>query len=193
MPLTEFQQLKLCKMFEVFDLNGDGKLKEEDFVRRSRAFARERGWTEESPEYREQMDFSLADWRNLQQAADTDDDGCVTRDEFLGYAALMLADPEALEQYAYHDAALIFKAMDADGDGRITIDEYRRYLRIYEVDDSAAHYFFEWMDTDRDGCITRDEIMRALSEFLLSEDLEAPGNFLFGPLDQRIDRARPQA
>ncbi len=190
MPLTDFQRIKLGKMFDVFDINHDGRLEEEDYTRRAHSFARERGWTEDSPEYQEHLDFTLADWRNLQQSADADSDGQVTRDEFLDFADQMLSDPFALEEYAYHDAELVFKAMDADGDGKITAEEYKMYLRVYDLNDAYAHYFFERMDADGDGFITREELIQALQEFLFSENFEAPGNFLFGPLDLRLDRAR---
>lgn len=190
MAMTDFQRMKVGKMFDVFDLDGDGMLQEADYTRRARSFAQERGWTEESPEYREQLDFTLSDWRTMQQAADGDGDGRVTRDEFVGFADRMLGDPAARERYADEDAALVFKAMDTDGDGRITAEEYQIYLRVYDLEPANADYFFERMDQDGDGFITRDEFLQAMKEFLFSEEFEAPGNFLFGPLDQRLDRVR---
>jgi Ca2+-binding EF-hand superfamily protein len=188
MSLSDFQQMKMGRMFDIYDLNADGRIEESDFTRRAHSFARERGWDEESPRFREQLDFTLADWQNLQQAADSDGDGSVTRDEFLDFAQVMLNDSEALEQYAYMDADLIFRAMDSDGDGRITADEYGMYLRAYRIDDSMGADFFDQIDRDRDGFVTRDEILGALKDFLFSDDTSAPGNYLFGPLDMRIGR-----
>lgn len=187
MPLTDFQRTKLARMFDVYDTNGDGRVEQQDFTRRAHQFAQQRGWTEESPDFREQLDFTLADWYNLQQA-DEDGDGAVTREEFLSFADLMLADPDALEQYAYKDADLIFRAMDADNDGRITANEYEQYLRVYDLEGENAHYFFRMIDNDSDGFVTRDEITRALKEFLFSDDASAPGNFLYGRLDERLIR-----
>src|SRR5688572_1427512 len=118
MSLSDFQQMKMGRMFDVYDLNADGRIEEDDFTRRAHSFAKERGWDEESPGFREQIEFTRADWHNLQQAADSDGDGSVTRDEFLAFAQHMLSDSAALEQYAYQDADLIFRAMDSDADGR---------------------------------------------------------------------------
>ena len=188
MPLTDFQRQKLTRMFDVYDIDGDGRLQEQDFTRRAHLFAQQRGWDDESADFREQLDFTLADWQNLQQNTDADGDGAVTREEFLGFADQMLADPDALEQYAYQDADLIFRAMDSDKDGRITAEEYEMYLRVYRIDGKNAHDFFRRIDTDGDGFVSRDEITRALKEFLFSDDRNAPGNFLYGRLDERLKR-----
>jgi Ca2+-binding EF-hand superfamily protein len=186
--MSDFQRIKLARMFDVLDLNGDGYLEEEDFTRRAHQFAEERGWSWDSRDYREQLDFTRGDWHHLQQSTDADRDGRVTRDEFLGFADAMLADPDALEQYAYADADLIFRAMDSDDDGRITADEYRMYLRVYHIDGAHARPLFERLDTDGDGFVTRDEILLALKDYLFSDDYEAPGNFLFGPISERLER-----
>ena len=188
MPMSDFQRMKIARLFDVFDLNGDGYLEEEDFTRRAHQFAEERGWSFDSHDYREQLEFTREDWNNLREATDSDRDGRVTRDEFLVFAAGMLEDPAALDQYAYADADLIFRAMDADGDGKITADEYRMYLRVYHIDGAHARPLFERLDTDGDGFVTRDEILQALKEYLFSEDFEAPGNFLYGPISERLDR-----
>ena len=188
MPMSDFQRMKLARMFDVYDLNGDGFLEEEDFTRRAHQFAEERGWSNDSHDYREQLEFTRADWQNLREATDADRDGRVTRDEWLSFAEYMLADPDALDQYAYGDADMIFRAMDSDHDGKITADEYRMYLRVYHIDGVHARPLFERLDTDGDGFVTRDEILQALREYLFSDDFEAPGNFLYGPISERLDR-----
>ena len=36
--------------------------------------------------------------------------------------------------------------------------------------------------------VSRDEIRNALKQFLFSDDADAPGNFLYGKLDERLMR-----
>lgn len=183
MPLTPFQKQKIRRLFSVLDVNRDGRVDRSDFVHRVEALARLRGWTEDAPEYERNLHFVLQEWEGVRESSDLDESGAVTPEEFLRYAEIYLDDPDAVRAYAQGDVQLLFDAMDADGDDSITIDEYRAYLEACGVDASAADVFFEHADRDRDGAITRREMANAVEEFLTSEDPEAAGNFMFGPLE----------
>lgn len=183
MPLTPLRRRKLARMFAVLDLDGDGFVARTDYLRRVDAFARLRGWMEDTPEYQRNRNASLEEWQGLCHGADVDEDGRVSRDEFLRYADAYLADRDAVRAYARGDVQLLFDAMDTDGDGVITVDEYRGYLEVCGVETEAADTFFGHADLDRDGRITRAEMSHAMEEFLVSEDPRAGGNFLFGDLE----------
>lgn len=184
LPLTPFQRRKFARMFAVLDVDGDGLVRAADYTRRVEALARLRGWDEDAPEYRRSRRFALEEWQNLSETADVDLDGQVSRAEFLRFAEIFFDDREAVRAYARGDVQLMFDAMDADGDGRINVDEYRAYLQACGVDASAADTFFAHADLDEDGRITRAEMAHAVEEYLVSENPQAGGNFLFGPLDQ---------
>lgn len=181
MPLTPFQRTKLARMFDVLDVNGDGHIGVADYMRRVEALAHLRGWSDESSEYSRNMRFALEEWQSLSESADVNDDGEVSRAEFLRYGDTFLDDRDAVRAYARGDVQLLFDAMDTDGDGKITRDEYRAYLEVCRVDASAADVFFAHADLNEDGRITRAEMAHAVEEFLLSEDPDSGGNFLFGP------------
>ena len=184
MPLTPFQQRKLGRMFSVLDVNGDGRIERADFVRRVEAFARLRGWAEGSPQHERNFGFAQEEWENLAGSADVDEDGGVTREEFLRWADVFLSDRDGVAAYARGDVQLLFDAMDGDGDGKITVDEYRTYLEVCGADASGADAFFAHADLNEDGRITRAEMTHAMEEFLLSQNPEAGGNFLFGPVGE---------
>lgn len=183
MALTAFQKQKLSRLFEVLDVDRDGSVGQADYVRRVEAFARMRRWAPGSAEYVRNLQFALAEWQNLREDADVDDDRQITREEFLRYCEVFLDDRDAVRAYARGDVQLLFDAMDLDGDGRITVDEYRDYLTVCGVDPAAADPFFDHADLDRDGRITRQEMAHAFEEFLLSENPASGSNLLFGPLD----------
>jgi len=182
MPLTPFQKHKIRRLFTVLDVNRDGRVDRNDFIRRVQALARLSGWTEGSPEYERNLDYVLQEWESIRDSADLDDSGAVTAEEYLRYAEIFLDDRDAVRAYARGDVQLLFDAMDRDGDGAITLDEYRAYLVACGVDASAADVFFAHADLDEDGHITRSEMSHAVEEFLISEDRNAAGNFMFGPL-----------
>lgn len=183
MPLTPFRKRKLDKLFSVLDLNRDGFVEQSDFVRRVEALARLRGWETSSPAYLQNLRFALEEWQNLCESADVNRDARITREEFLRFGEVFLADRQAVRAFARGDAQLLFDAMDTDEDGAVTVDEYRTYLEVCGLDASAADTFFAHADLNQDGRITRAEMAHAVEEFLVSEDPAAGGNYLFGPLD----------
>lgn len=182
MPLSAFQKQKLGRMFDVLDADGDGFVERSDYTGRVDAFARLQGWTEDAPEWARNRRFAVQSWEALAESADQDEDGRVSRAEFMRWADIFLDDRDAVRAYARGDVQLLFDAMDVDGDGRITEDEYRRYLEVCGVDTSAAAAFFAYADLDENGRVGRDEMSHAFEEFLLSENPRAAGNLLFGPL-----------
>ncbi len=182
MPLTTFQRRKLATMFAALDLDRDGVLELHDYTRRVGAVAKLKGWMPDSPLYARNFAFALAQWGNLAEYADSNVDSRVTLAEFLRYGEQYLSDPAAAHDYAKGDIQLIFDAMDADGDGRLTVAEYRAYLRACGADDAIAQAFFAHVDLDEDGRITREELARAVEDFLLSQNPDAAGNYLFGPI-----------
>ncbi len=182
MALSAFQRRKLGRMFDVLDADGDGFVERSDYTGRVDACARLAGWADDAPEPGRNRRFALQSWEALAESADQDEDGRVSREEFMHWAEIFLDDRDAVRAYARGDVQLLFDAIDADGDGRITAEEYRRYLEACGVDTSAAAAFFAYADLDENGRIGRDEMSHAFEEFLLSENPRAAGNFLFGPL-----------
>ena len=70
---------------------------------------------------------------------------------------------------------------DRDGDGKLSADEYVKLEWCYGVTEEAAREAFRHLDRDGDGYLTLEEGMKAIEEFYLSDDPDAPGNWLFGP------------
>lgn len=183
MPLTPFQKRKIDRMFAALDLDGDGFIERSDYTDRVERVSRARRWRRDSPEYERNRHAALEHWDGLCEIADVDADGKVSRDEFQRYAEIFLDDRDAIRSYAHGDAQLLFDAMDTDSDDRVSAAEYRDYLAACGIDTAMADDFFDYADLDRDGFITRAELAHAVQEFLLSENPEAAGNYLFGALD----------
>jgi juvenile hormone diol kinase len=181
--LTAFQKRKLARLFDAMDVNGDGQVGRTDFVHRVNALARLRGWHATSASFERNLRTALNEWQNLRETADVDDDTRVSCEEFLRYADVFLGDREAIRAYARGDVQLLFDAMDADGDGRITNDEYRTYLETCGLNGAGADSFFAHADLDEDGRVSRSEMTHAMEEYLSSDNPDAGGNYLFGPLD----------
>lgn len=184
MPLSPLLTRKLRRMFSVFDLDRDGRIAAPDYLRRLDTLSKLRGWGPETSAYVRHLGRTREEWLNMIETADTDDDRQVSLDEFLRFGEVFLSDPEAVRAYARGDVQLLFDAMDTDGDDAVSLDEYRTYLQVCGGDASAAAFFFSHADRDRDGRMTRAEMSEAMEQFLLSDDPDAPGNYLFGPLEE---------
>ncbi len=147
MPLTPFQKHKIRRLFAVLDVNRDGRVDRNDYIRRVQALARLSGWTEGSPEYERNLHSVLQEWESVRDSADLDDSGAVTVDEYLRYADIFLDDRDAVRAYARGDVQLLFDAMDTDGDGAITAAEH----------EAGSKKMFEKMDKDHDGKLSYSE------------------------------------
>ncbi|GGT24956.1 MULTISPECIES: EF-hand domain-containing protein [Streptomyces] len=85
---------------------------------------------------------------------------------------------------AVHEAAAAWLALcDADGNGRIVLDEY---LRMGEALGGIAREDMEdafgRLDRSGDGGLDPVDVHAAVIEFFTSDDPEAAGNWLYGPL-----------
>jgi len=57
-------------------------------------------------------------------------------------------------------------------------------FRALNVDERASREAFSRIDTDHDGKIDEAQYIDAWRDFYVSDDLSAPGNWLFGDLSR---------
>ncbi len=176
--LTAFQQRKLARLFDLYDVDKDGFIEAADYARVGEGFATGTGCAAGSADYERLRAAYLGFWEQLRQAADTDHDGKVTRAEFVASYEALLGMREAIAGVSQ----AILQMTDRDGDGRITASEFGANLQAYGLDASAAAEAFGHLDRDGDGFIDTEELLRNVEEFFYGEDPNAPGNWLVGPL-----------
>lgn len=182
------QQRKLSHLFNMMDANGDGFLEESDFTTYVRRYSELNGIAIGSAINLQHEADTLAWWQGLRQAADQSRDERVSREEWLGFwsavddavAALADQEPNAALEQIKQSGLVAARLADADGDGKITAEEYSRELRAYGQTVDVNTYFSR-LDLDGDGHLTYDEISQLVKDFILSNDPEAPGNYLYGP------------
>jgi len=176
--LTQFQQRKLGKMFDLYDVNKDGYIEAADYARVGEGFALGTGCAPGSADFERLRATYLGFWEHLRQAADSDQDGRVTRDEFVASYDALLAMRETIASVSQG----ILQMTDHDGDGKISQAEFAANMRAYGVEAPAAAEAFGHLDRDGDGFIDNTELLQNVEEFFFGEDENAPGNWLVGPL-----------
>jgi Ca2+-binding EF-hand superfamily protein len=181
--LTDFQKQKMRKLFDFWDHNNSGQLEKVDYQDIAQRVATERGWDRNSPDYASTYNAVMTNWAQLEHYADANDDDVITIEEWMAYCTSLVNDVSAFRVNAMELMTALLNAVDRDSDGLITLADYQLWFRIYNADASQAEAAFQRMDTDGNGSLSIDEIISALHDFYFSNAPSAPGNFLFGELD----------
>lgn len=187
--LGKLQQKKIERLFKAIDRDKNGLIEGDDFSALASKLALTRKIGMHSTLYQEMHATQMSWWENLHRAAKKDATGQVTLVEWMAFWSAWLtkvADEAGTGQQpaleAMKNSALVtFDMIDADHDGRITPSEYVSWSHSFALSfDARAN--FRRLDLNQDGVLTRNEVVSLLKEFFLTNDPEAPGNHLYGPL-----------
>lgn len=176
---SNFWNRKMRTHFARVDTNHDGVVTAEDFDRMADSFIEAGGLDNEgAASLRSHLKTIWTDYWN---AADADQDGQVTPEEFVAAMTHVVDTPELSDQVG-GPLPYFFKAIDVNGDGLISVTEYENFFRCIGIDASDAGTSFAALDTDGDGVLSSQEFVSAGTEFFLSEDESAPTQTYWGPL-----------
>ena len=92
----------------------------------------------------------------------------------------MISDEELLYKYVINTAVTVLNSLDSTGNNKINLDEYKVLAAALNISESDAETAFEKLDKSGDGSLDIDELKENIKEFYLTEDENAPGNWLFG-------------
>jgi Ca2+-binding EF-hand superfamily protein len=183
--LTDLQKKKLPNLFAVHDLDRDGVLRRGDFEQYATRVASVRGWEPGSPQHEELTTRFMTFWDGFESFADASGDLRITLEEWLLYWDQILSTPGMYDQVAKPIGDFIFNLFDRDGDGRVTQEEYAFIYQFGGLDPAQAAAAFARLDLDGDGFLSVSEIMTLLGQFFRSNDPRDPGNWLFGPFEEK--------
>lgn len=181
--LTDLQTSKLTRYFRLYDVDDDGRIALPDFERVVENVRVLHGAGENSPVHRGLRQGYLSRWLALATSADVDQDGGVDLTEWLAYWDRVLGDEDRYQTEIASVTGLLFEIFDTDGDGVLGADEFVNFYAVYGLKSALARQVFLDLDIDGDGHVTRRELEDMANEFYRSDDPDAPGNRLFGPVD----------
>ena len=178
--LTELQTRKLTRLFGLYDVKGKGVIEREDYELVAHNTAIALSHQPGSQEYALLHTEYMASWDNLQQLADSDNDNQLTLTEFLnGYESLM-ADKERFAGVIMGLVKTTLRLQDTNNDGKVSAEEHRAYMNAFNVAPAEIAETFRRLDRDGDGFLTTEEMVLNTEEFFLSDNPQAPGNWLVG-------------
>jgi Ca2+-binding EF-hand superfamily protein len=181
---SEFQKRKLALAFRYQDLNHDGFLERSDYEEYARRICEAQGFAPGSPEHERVYALTCREDRWTQngvQIVDQDGDNRISFEEILEWCATVVSDENLFSRFVTGYVHSMMALWDRDQDGKLDVDEYAKLLVCHGVTDEAAREAFGHLDRDGDGYFTVHEGVEAIKDFYLSNDLDAPGNWLLGP------------
>jgi juvenile hormone diol kinase len=178
--LTDLQQRKLAHTFKLWDANRDGVVEQADYQLLIDRVAAVRGWAPGSAGYQGLQQMYLGSWEAIRAYADTNRDNQVSLAEWMACFADWLKDPAAFRQMITPMSDAVFGLLDQDGDGTITRDEWDLHARLYNAVPDSTGAIFSRLDADGDGRIPKDEFIAVSLDFFLTDDPQAPANWMFG-------------
>lgn len=177
-PIT----VKIDRMFQAVDGNGDGYAEWSDFDRiASRYLSAYKIAKDDRRALALRAAYQMY-WMELLRHADVPANvpaDRLTKEQFQQAVRALAVDTSRFNMVEGASHA-VFDIMDVDGDNEISKTEFNQYLRAWDVTDPSAMDMFSMLDTDGDGYISRQEFIRATREFYYSSDLSVPGSFFFG-------------
>ncbi len=170
-------------LFDWFDRDLDGHLTEQDLRATAAVFAQVA--PQEDLANRTAIHTAFGQWwRLLLEYADSNGDGQVSREEFIGAMADSVTAPANFQSAVMDIADAVIDATDTNMDGVLSRAEYVALYRALGVPEELSGPAFERVDLNGDGVISRHEYRAAIVDFYLSTDPDAPGNHLLGPIGQ---------
>jgi Ca2+-binding EF-hand superfamily protein len=181
--ISELRRKKIVHYFRLWDTRHAGCMEYEDYLLLTKRIARLQRIDPGSDLYNQLVAYANATWIEMAKVADHNGDGKISLDEWLDYSFITI---QLIEQGNYERLQeteqfirTFFDLIDEDHDGSITAKEWRRFVSIWGIDDDPQQHF-ERLDVDHDGRMSYDDLVALWMQFVLSDDYNSPGNFLFG-------------
>ena len=181
--ISEFQRKKLVYFFGLYDLNKNGYLQLEDFTDIAEKLCEKLEYKEGSKHHEFLVRKTVALFYRLLTDIPHAEESKIYIDGWLKFfdkEIISKGREENLEEYIELIIGYLFDLFDENHDGYISLDEYKQVFEIYGIDLSYVDKAFENLDLNKDERLSRYELIRSVETFLISDDPEDRGNWIFG-------------
>jgi Ca2+-binding EF-hand superfamily protein len=182
-PPSAFLKHKLDRSFRRLDTDGNGHVGRADLQDIGARLIHGFGESPTSPKGKSVVVRLEAVWAELAAYADADRDGRISADEYqAGMTAAFIEGP-AFDPVFRPAAEAVAGLCDTDGDGRVDGKEFAVLQEAFNTPPEDVAAAFRRLDTDSDGGLSVAELVTAIRAYYIGTDPQAPGNWLFGPLE----------
>jgi Ca2+-binding EF-hand superfamily protein len=175
--MTPLQKQKLLHFFHVLDHDGNGILEEEDFTLIGDNISDRIGLSKTASE---RLVLKVKAYGLFLQILHDigKEEALLTPEEWLEFFEHFVLVKS--NNYIHQTSNYVFALFDQDGDGYIDEREYQDMFKAYDLYTAHTKKAFDLLDLNGDGKLSHQEMVKAFSEFFLSNDPNAPGNWIFG-------------
>ena len=184
--LTPLQERKAKRMFEVFDINNDGKIERNDFNLILNRLSDVVPFSKQSETYKGLNYLYQNRWKKMLFFADgiidNEKDKMISVEEWIAYCNSLI------EKNSYEEDILpitcyvirLFANQNEKENFKIDVYVFEKFFSAYGIDKELAVQTFKKLDVQEKGYLTEDEITTYWREFYESDDENALGNYFFG-------------
>jgi len=181
--ISEFQKKKYIHFFNLLDSHKNGYLHVDDFSEIAERIRMGLGYPEGSDKHKFLAEKSAHFFHRLLSSTPHDGNQIITQKEWINYLyneIVTANDEEELEEFEEFIIGFLFDMFDDNHDGYISTDEYVDMFVVYGIDIKYSAKAFLNLDVNKDDRLSRNELIHSFETFLLSDDPEHPGNWIFG-------------
>lgn len=183
--LTHLQSAKLRHFFNVLDYNKNGVLQMKDFDRVGVNLCLNFNVHEGDDQYDKLIEKSRRLFYQILKDLNKSKEASISMAEWIKLFDIIIAeqDMEKLKYYIKLTTFYIFDLFDQDKNGILSLDEYVDMFTVYHIDVKYSAKSFLKLDTNDDDSISKVELFNAITDFFISDDQDAGGNWIFGNWD----------
>lgn len=179
---SDIQRIKAHNLYLALDVDENGYIEQADVNALGlRLLASQRREIGSAVHTRLQEGLN-AYWREIVRLVDTDQDGRISREEFLQFCLALprdLSGPAGESVQAMADA--LFTVCDRKEAGTLAEDDFVRLGRAYGLSDLVALTGFKLIDRNGNDRISKEEWQRFMRDVFLSQKLNDAAAVVFGP------------
>jgi Ca2+-binding EF-hand superfamily protein len=178
----ELYNRKISHVFDMLDVTKDTYVTESDVVKLAAGISQIMPGL---PNPQKSLDFKnamLGWWRALLPVMNVQQDGMAGREEFCGAMVEVILEQGRFEEVFQPVAVTWFRLYDADDSDSLSLEEFHVLSKALEISPADTEAGFRKFDVNGDGELSEEEFIEVARQFYASEDPDAAGNWLYGPL-----------
>lgn len=178
--VSDYRRKKYAHVFYVFlDSDKSGSVDRKDFSLTAAKIAKKRGYNAGDVIYEIIKEMLTKLWEGLLQDADTDGDGVINIEEWVQLWDKFAQNPAGAKDWQKLLAKCLFQLADAANDGAVDAEEFSSICEIFGLNKNDSVEAFNKMAAGKSK-IGWDDYEKLVVEYFTTDDVNAPGNYIFG-------------
>jgi Ca2+-binding EF-hand superfamily protein len=184
--LTAFQETKLKYLFHLLDKNKSGVLEPSDFSEIGDEVIENFNLSEKDLEKNNILKNADKFFQKLISNISVADQQVITLDEWLIFFDTEIVNAEdsiLTDEVVDLILNFLFGSFDQNRDGYTSVRDYIQMFSVLGISRKDLTSAFIKFDVNGDCKLSRYELSSGVESFLISDDQQDPGNWIFGPYD----------